>query len=89
MATITESQRDRLGGRSLETALAETRRFEQDSRLLFSRQITVCHPRKWVAIRDGRVVGVSENLDDLFTYLRANGIPSAPSAIAYKEGIEG
>lgn len=88
MATITEAQRRRLGGRSLDAALTEARMFEEDSRLLFSREIAASHSGKWVAVRDGKVVAASNDFDDLLAHLKAANISAASSAIAYIESKE-
>jgi Family of unknown function (DUF5678) len=85
VATLTETQQRRLGGRSLEAALTDARTFEKDSRLLFSREIAASHCGKWVAVRDGKVVAASNDFDDLLAHLKAADISAASCAIAYIE----
>jgi hypothetical protein len=86
MATITESQRQRLGGRSLDEALTTTLRFEDDARILFSENTARQYPGKWVAVHNGRIVGGADDVDSIIAMLKDRDIPHAGSAIAFIEG---
>jgi hypothetical protein len=83
MATITLGQKQRLGGRSLKVALADSRRFEEDSKLLFSQETAKAYPEKWVAVYNGEVATASEDFESLLSILNTKGISPALSAIAF------
>jgi len=81
---ISEEQRERLGGRFLEAALADTRRFEEDSRVLFSAAVAQAHPAQWVGVHLGRIVTAAD-LDQLMCALETQGIDPASVAVGFIE----
>jgi hypothetical protein len=84
MATITQDQRDALGGRSFGQMVKDMDDFAASTKLLMSNDTALAHAGEWVAVYRGRVLA-SDSLDQLLSCLDSEGIPRESSAIGYVE----